>query len=317
MDMQITLITDEAEAVLALIGSEDGDWQRLFHSEGYTRLKKREAAMHSPFEDAEFKQFVLSEDLKQRAGQLAVTLQAWKTADFDEAGRLALAYLPAGTKIQVKVYLVIKPRPNSFVFELETDPAIFLYLNPQVTPVKLVNTLAHELHHIGCVDIDREMKSSGWYQALPAPVQTVLEWSTAFGEGLAMLAAAGGPEIHPHAVSLPEDRARWDQDMANFNEDLKKVEAFFLDVLCGRLAGEEISQAGFAFFGYQGPWYTVGWKMMSMIENASGREELIDSYRDPRKLFVNYNRATLEYNRTAEKPLALWSEALLKNFNAA
>ena len=48
----------------------------------------------------------------------------------------------------------------------------------------------------------------------------------AFGEGFAMLAAAGGPDVHPHAVSSPEERARWDKDMLNFNDDLKKVECF-------------------------------------------------------------------------------------------
>ena len=47
------------------------------------------------------------------------------------------------------------------------------------------------------------------------------------GEGFAMLAAAGGPDIHPHAVSDAKERARWDHDLANFNEDLKKVESFF------------------------------------------------------------------------------------------
>jgi len=311
MDIDITFITDEAEAVLALIGQESGDWQRLFSSEGYTRLKKREISMRNSFEDAEFKQFVLSEDLRSRAGDLAQTLQAWKTADLNKAGQLAMAYLPKGTQIKVKVYLVIKPRPNSFVFEPETDPAIFLYLNPQVSPIKLTNTLAHELHHIGCVDIDRVMKSSTWYQVLPPPAQAVVEWSTAFGEGLAMLAAAGGPQIHPHAVSLPEERERWDQDMVNFNEDLRKVEAFFQDILSGRISGDEIGQAGFAFFGYQGAWYTVGWKMMAMIEDAFGRQELIASYQDPRKLFLNYNRAAQVHNQTAEKPLALWSEAFL------
>jgi hypothetical protein len=49
----------------------------------------------------------------------------------------------------------------------------------------------------------------------------------AFGEGFAVLAAAGGPDVHPHAVSSPDERARWDKDMLNFNEDLKKVETFF------------------------------------------------------------------------------------------
>ena len=60
-------MTDEAEAVLRILHKKevsaqitDADWQRVFSSEGYGRLKKRELAMSHPFEDADFKAFVLS-----------------------------------------------------------------------------------------------------------------------------------------------------------------------------------------------------------------------------------------------------------------
>jgi hypothetical protein len=52
----------------------------------------------------------------------------------------------------------------------------------------------------------------------------VLNWIGGFGEGFAMLAAAGGPDVHPHAVSASDERARWDKDVANFNDDLKNVQ---------------------------------------------------------------------------------------------
>lgn len=38
---------------------------------------------------------------------------------------------------------------NSFVWELSSDPTIFLYLDPEVTRDKFDNNVAHELHHIG------------------------------------------------------------------------------------------------------------------------------------------------------------------------
>src|SRR5205823_9956353 len=88
----------------------------------------------------------------------------------------------------------------------------------------------------------------------------LINWIGAFGEGFAMLAAAGGPDIHPHEYSKPEDRARWDRDIAKFNDDLKKVQQFFLDILSNKLSEEERTKTGFSFFGVQGPWYTVGWK---------------------------------------------------------
>ena len=140
----------------------------------------------------------------------------------------------------------------------------------------------------------------------------MIGWTGAFGEGFAMLAAAGGPDIHPHAVSSAEERARWDKDVANFNEDLKKVDAFFAEILENKLTADQIQAKGFSFFGVQGPWYTVGWRMSVLIEKTYGRAKLIESMCDQRQLLSTYNRAATRYNRTARQPLALWSSAVIK-----
>jgi hypothetical protein len=127
-----------------------------------------------------------------------------------------------------------------------------------------------------------------------------------------MLASAGGPDIHPHAVSSPEERARWDKDMANFNDDLKKVETFFINVLENRLTEDQIQETGASFFGVQGPWYTVGWKMSVLIEKTYERRKLIECICDQRKLLPTYNRAAAKHNRRSREQLALWSAALIK-----
>jgi len=147
---------------------------------------------------------------------------------------------------------------------------------------------------------------------LPAHVKNALTWSGAFGEGFAMLAAAGGPDVHPHAVSPQEDRARWDKEVANFNDDLKKVEKFLSEVLEGKLTDEQIQQTGFSFFGVQGPWYTVGWKMAVVIEESYGRSKLIECFCDQRKLFSTYNQAAEKHNLGSRDRLALWSNSLVK-----
>lgn len=314
--VDVRLVADEAEAVLAILAKRkalitDADWERVFQSEGYIRLKKREASMKRPFEDAEFKTFVLSDDLARRAQILQETLERWKHADISRAARLALAYLPKGARIKAKIYPVIKPRENSFVFDVKTDPAIFLYLDPAVSREKFENTLAHELHHIGYGSSCPSKQTSDEISKLPQNAQTVITWIGAFGEGFAMLAAAGSPDIHPHAVSNPEERVRWDRDVANFNADLKKVEKFFLDILEGRLTGDEIQKTGFSFFGAQGAWYTVGWKMAVLIEKTYGRAKLIECMCDPRKLLPTYNKAAAKYNHKSREPLALWSASII------
>lgn len=320
IDTRVTvrIVTDEADSVLGIIAKKkagqpvtDADWQELFSSEGYVRLKKREAAFKRAFDDAQFKVFVLSDKLASRAAALAETLVRWRHADVNAAARRALAYLPKDAHIAARIYPVIKPQTNSFVFEVDRDPAIFLYLDPTVTAEKFENTLAHELHHIGYGSSCPGKNITGEIAKLPPNARTMIDWISAFGEGFAMLAAAGGPDIHPHAVSQPEDRARWDHDLANFNNDLKKVDSFFADILNHKLSEEQRQQAGFAFFGVQGPWYTVGWKMSVVIEKTYGREKLIECICDHRKLLSTYNQAATEFNRNSREPLALWSRALL------
>jgi hypothetical protein len=316
--MNVHLVADEAEAVLAILAKRkanesitEADWRRVFSSEGYIRLKKRESSMKRSFEDSDFRNFVLSDQLAQRAQSLEETLIRWRGADISGAARLALAYLPKAARIRAKIYPVIKPRENSFVFDVNSDPAIFLYLDPKVSREKFENTLAHELHHIGYGSSCPSKNTSDAIAKLPLNSQEVVKWIGAFGEGFAMLAAGGGPDVHPHAVSSQEERARWDKDMANFNEDLKKVEKFFLDILENRLAQEDVQKIASPFYGIQGPWYTVGWKMSVLIEKTFGRAKLIECICDQRKLLPTYNKAAAKHNRTSRELVATWSAAVI------
>src|SRR5690349_632774 len=99
--VNVRLVTDEAEAVLAILAKRkanqpviDADWQRVFQSEGYVRLKQRETSMKRSFEDADFKTFVLSDQLLERAAALAETLARWEQADPTRAATRSLAYWP-------------------------------------------------------------------------------------------------------------------------------------------------------------------------------------------------------------------------------
>ena len=320
--LQLTLDVSEAEAVLAILAKQQvhqpvdsADWRRLFATEPYWRLKAREASMHRAFTDADFQQFVLSDSLAARATELRQTLADWRRADLTAAAARAFAYLPSDARIGAKVFPVIKPRTNSFVFEPSTDAAIFLYLNPVETQSQFENTVAHELHHIGYASVTARFAAS--IAGLPPDAHAAAEWMGAFGEGFAMLAAAGGPDMHPHAVSPTEQRERWDRDVANVGRDLPLLERFFLDVAEGRLkTDEERQRVAMTFFGVQGPWYTVGWKMAVVIERRFGRAKLIECMLDPRELLVTYDRAAAELNGAGGEQLPLWSDDLLRAMGA-
>jgi putative zinc-dependent peptidase DUF5700 len=322
--IQLTLNIDEAEAVLAILGKRaagtavtDADWQGLFATEPYIRLKKREAAMHRDFTDDDFKKFVLSPELAARYSVLRHTLDDWKKADLNASARRVLTYLPEEASIKAKVFPVIKPKTNSFVFDTQTDPAIFLYLDPDESAAKFENTVAHELHHIGYSSISSLAEAR--QKNVPPNAQPAVEWMGAFGEGFAMLAAAGGPDVDPHAASTATEHARWDHDLANFNQDLGTLQQFFLDIIDQKLVGEEkIGEKASTFFGdAQGAWYTVGYKMAVIVEKRFGRRVLIDCMLDPRELLSRYNQAAKEINergqeKAGQEKLPLWSPELMQ-----
>jgi hypothetical protein len=317
--VNVRIITDQADAVLWILEKKESgqaiteeDWRKVFTSEGYVRLKKRELSFQRPFEEADFKTFVLSENLATRKRALAETLAKWKRADVNKIAKRPLSYLPKNAQIRAKIYPVIKPRENSFVFEIKEDPAIFLYLDPTKSKEIFQNEFAHELHHIGystaCPNAD-SMERIGKF---PQNMQRVFGWISAFGEGFAMLAAVGSADVHPHAESLAKDRERWDKDLKNFNNDLQTLEKFFLDVGDGKLSEAEERKTAFSFFGIQGPWYTVGWQMAVIIEKTFGRKKLIDCMCDRQMLLPTYNKAVKIYNRKHKKMLGKWSDDFLK-----
>jgi hypothetical protein len=290
----ITLDAEEAEAVLAILdglaagrAATESEWNRVERSDAYKRLARREASMGRAIAPADFRARVAAEPFVRDRAELRATLDAWRRADLDASARRVRAFLPPDATIRVVVFPVIKPAANSFVFEPSTNPAIFLSIDPNKTAAQFENMVAHELHHIGLANIPK-----GGNESTPE-LARASDWLGAFGEGMAMLAAAGGAAIHPHAASPAEDRERWDRDVAHAAESLPGIERFFLGILDGRLATDDaIAAEGMPYFGEtQGPWYTLGWILAATIEQGLGREALLDTMRNPLELPATYERA--------------------------
>ena len=318
----IRLATDQADAMLAILAKREhqqpigaADWQRLFDSEGYRRLAAREASMKVPISEADFQEFAMSDALLQDAGELRKSLGLYAGIDLESVVERTRAYLPSEASLHGTIYPVIKPKPNSFVFEMDTDPAIFLAIKPGLVAAKLENTLIHELHHWGLASLQLEGAIEDADGHI-LPLQAAKNVLTAFGEGFAML-AAGGSDVHPHQTSAPEDRERWDRSMCDFDKDLKLLERFLLDVLDGTFATEQALIDGvMAFLGIQGPWYTVGWKMAQCVEAARGRNALLTCMRDPRQLLRLFNEITQERHSNLDAQPVLWSDELLERLGS-
>lgn len=306
----------EAEAALAIFekqaaGNEitDADWKKLFATTGYKRLEARETGMGRSFTEAEFKDFMNMPRTPAQISALQRTLEAWSSQSIDVPARAALAYLPADARLKATVFPMIKPKPNEFVFDLKGDPAIFLYLDPEVSDAKARNTMAHELHHVGLNSVCPRPFDG---KEDPAPVATVRAWVLSFNEGFAMVAAAGGSHIHPHADRTAKERKEWDTNLAQFDKQFTGLNALFLSILDGK-AGDEaaLKQKLMSYFGVQGPWYTVGWKMAATIEAQLGKKRVIDAFCDSADLLTAYNQAAARQNKTGGEHLPLWDSRLV------
>jgi len=286
-------------------------WQDLFETDGYRRLKVREASMQRDFTDEEFRAFLLEPGLAERAPALRATLARWSTADLSTATARALAYLPPDATIRATIYPMVKPKPNSFVFDLANDPAIFLYLDPEVSDTRFLNTAAHELHHIGFGTACPRPAVEAEIEGLDEGVRRALRWQGAFGEGFAMLAAAGGVDAHPHAASPTADRERWDRDVDRVADDTATLDGFFLDLLDGSLTEAQEIERARSFYGIQGPWYTVGWRIAETIERELGREALVEAFCDPRRLLATHRGALAKRGESA------WSDRLVERLSGS
>jgi hypothetical protein len=316
----VRLESDEADAALAFLDKRTrgespsaADWHRLFSSEGYQHLKEREASMGRAFTDSSFAEFMMSDTLLRRVPSLDRALPPLERLDVSAAAGRPLKYLPTGTRIRARLYLEIKPRTNSFVFTgRDSTPSIFLYVDPDRSPAQLENTIAHELHHIGLNSACRE-------RSLPhvTPAQRMLlRFLGAFGEGQAMLAAAGSPSVHPHAADDDTVRARWDRDVGHASADVNDLSRFFAAVLDGRVtSADSVQQQAFTYFGVQGPWYTVGWVMASTIERELGRDTLVQSLCEPTQFIALYNGAARVANARGAT-LPIWSTNLVARLAA-
>ncbi len=310
----VRMITDEANSVLEILATEqrgepasDSEWAKLFATDGYRRLKARELGMKRKFEDDDFKKFVQSPELVSSRTALEKTLRDWTNADVGKCRSRALAYLPKGADITAKVYVLIKPLHNSFVWDVSSDPAIMLYLEPGKSQESFANTIAHEMHHIGFGRSCPSPEFDKWVEAQPEPKHIAYNWLGGFGEGAAVLAAAGGLDNEPQASADKTVRDDWQRGMTHQPDQFHEVETFFLQILKGDLKKDQARDKGMTFFGIVGPWYTVGYTMDSTIERAFGRKRLIECYRDPRLMLPAYNLAVKKLGSNSP----LWSDEFL------
>jgi hypothetical protein len=321
--VDVQLVTDEADSVVAVanrvaVGSalSSADLEHLAGTIGFRHLQERQARFGGALADSTMAAFVNELAASGRFAAYREALRRLEGVNVASAAKRASAYLPRGTTLRARLYFEIKPHANSFVFTgSDSLPSIFLSVQPENTPKQAMNTLAHELHHIGVASACREAARIDTSRVTP-PVATLLEFLSAFGEGRAMLAAAGGPDVHPHAADPDSIRKRWDRDVLRAPADIAELSSFAEAVLDGRITTvDSVTNRGMSYFGVQGPWYTVGWLMSSTVERVQGRPALIASTCNPVDLLSTYNDAVARLG--ARRRLPSWPADLVRRLRAA
>lgn len=218
--------------------------------------------------------------------------------------------MPAGSELRAAVYPEIKAVHNSFVYDLAHDPGIFLFLDPSVPATQFAYTVAHELHHVGFAQNCPTPGVAHEIAQLPPALHRFHDWLRGFGEGFAVLAGAGGPDVDPATVVGGDAAGEWHDESATFPPRMRELAAFFHAILSGELGEDAARERGMSFFGNQGAWYTVGWRMSVTIERRFGRPRLIGCIADDRRLLATYNEAA------AAASLPRWDDDLANAFIA-
>lgn len=318
---QLVVVPDQAAATLDVLQQRAGGgvireegWTALFATEGYRRMMEREQAINEwlgrdrGINDESFRRWATSDAALEDLPGRAAGLEAWGSVDVETAGALALAYLPEHARLRATIYPLIREQTNSFVHDLGGErPAIFMYVEPGQRPAEVEHVLAHELHHVGLTGACRGTAED---RDLPRSLLT------GFAEGVAVLAAAGGPDADTHPVATPAQREAWALRMASVESDMAAFEAFMDSVFTGRLTEEEARARVFRFVATddvpQGPFYSLGWLMASTVERELGRETLVDGLCRPERLLLDYDvAATAIGARDPDAAPPRWSDRLL------
>jgi len=323
--VDVRIDVSQAQSTLALFetrmraGSISPDvWSEIFESEGFRRVVERERGMEArfglerSFSEESFRTWAESEEALENLAGRRRTLDQWATIDVSAAGAKAMRYLPASVELTATVYPIVREQSNSFVWDLPADPAIFMWVGPDVDREELEMTLVHELHHVGLAGVCTESADS-----LPAEVRQARDWLSGFAEGLAVLAAAGGPDQPTHAADQRELSDAWAVRLDSLESDMGRIESFLIDIAEGRISGEEASSIGMSFISApdipQGAFYSLGWFMGATVERSLGRDAVIAGTCDHGRLMTDYQRAAATLNRNRpERPLPLWNNSTLK-----
>jgi hypothetical protein len=186
-------------------------------------------------------------------------------------------YLPDDIGLDIGVYFTAFIPPRAFAMgEIVFNVAASYWKN---NPDNILNTLVHELYHVGCGNIyeKHELKD-------PDDQLTKIMWNTQ-SEGVATYVAYNARHIFPAPddkdFEMMDDPAVVDECFRRVGEILSKI---------GSIPDDELQKLSWDIGVIGRAFYVAGAEMCRVIDAEKGREALIETiWRGPRRFFEVYN----------------------------
>ena len=186
-------------------------------------------------------------------------------------------YLPDDIGMDIGVYFTAFIPPRAFAMgEIVFNVAATYWKN---NPDNILNTLVHELYHVGCSNI----REKHGVEEPDDPLTKVL--SNVQGEGIATYVAYNAQHIFP----APDDKDfEMMDDPAVVDECFRQVRDILFKV--GSIPDDELQKLSWDVGVLGRAYYVAGAEMCKVIDTEKGREALIETiWRGPRHFFDVYN----------------------------
>jgi len=186
-------------------------------------------------------------------------------------------YLPDDIDLDIGVYFTAFIPPRAFAMgEIVFNVAANYWKN---NPDNILNTLVHELYHVGCSNIHEK------HGAEPPDDPFTKVLSNVQGEGIATYVAYNARHIFP----APDDKDfEMMDDPAVVDECFRQIRDIISKV--GFIPEDELQKLSWNVGVIGRAFYVAGAEMCKVIDTEKSRETLIDTiWRGPRYFFGVYN----------------------------
>lgn len=215
----------------------------------------------------------------------------------DTALALAKSYLPEDSRVRCKFYIVLFGGSSAYAVSGENGFDLLQLTkrsSGSVDVASVIRTFAHEMHHLGIIHCQKEKMSA------VRDTERLGLVARLTNEGMPIYyinQTRNRLDEYHSSTSLTQqaDARDWEEHLARLPELYSIAEEHIKMNLEGELRDEDIMKNWMSGWS-QGPVYTLGSDMFSVIDSVLGLKAALQVAEDYRQLLTVYNRAARKAN---------------------